>query len=231
MLEVRGVTVRYGDALAVDGIDLAVGAGEWVSLIGPNGAGKTSVLKAVLGLLPHGGSVRMDDRELGPLPSWRRHRAGLGYVPEGRRLFPDLTVEDNLRAGAYGLAPGRVSAGLAEIGELFPRVWERRRQRARTLSGGEQQMVALGRASMSQPRLLLVDEASLGLMPLNVQRVFEALSRLHRSGKAILLVEQNARKALRHVDRAYVMEAGRIVLAGPAAAIARDPRVIESYVG
>jgi branched-chain amino acid transport system ATP-binding protein len=231
MLEVQALTVRYGDAIAVDEVSMTVSDGEWVSLIGPNGAGKSSVIKAILGLLRHGGCVRMDGRDVSSLPSWERHRLGLAYAPEGRRLFPELSVEENLRVGAYGLAPEQVHAGMDEAFRLFPQIAGRRRQAARTLSGGEQQMVALARALMSRPKLLLVDEASLGLMPLAVHTVFEALARLHGEGRAILLVEQNAKKALNYVDRAYVMEVGRIVLADTADAVARDPRVIESYVG
>ncbi|NIR29539.1 MAG: ABC transporter ATP-binding protein [Gammaproteobacteria bacterium] len=231
MLEVRELSVRYGDAIAVDDLSIDVGDAEWVSLIGPNGAGKSSVIKAILGLLRHGGHVRMDGRDLSPLPSWERHRLGLAYAPEGRRLFPELSVEENLHVGAYGLSPEQVHAGMEETFQLFPQLEGRRRQAARTLSGGEQQMVALGRALVSRPKLLLVDEASLGLMPLAVHAVFEALAQLHAEGRGILLVEQNAKKALKYVDRAYVMEVGRVVLADTADVIARDPRVIESYVG
>ncbi len=231
MLEVRDLEVRYGEALAVRGVALTVREGEWVALIGPNGAGKTSLIKALLGLVPHRGAVRFLGRDLSRRPPWDRARAGLGYVPEGRRLFPKLTVEENLRAGAYTRPEAEVRAGLEEVYALFPRLAERRRQLAGTLSGGEQQMVALGRALMGRPRLLLVDEASWGLMPLAVDLVFQTLARIHREGRAILLVEQNARRALAHAQRAYVMEAGRVVLEGPAARVAQDPRVLESYVG
>lgn len=231
MLEIEDVSVRYGDALAVNGVSLIVRRGEWVSLIGANGAGKTSVLKAILGLLPHGGRVRLDGRDLTDLAPWSRQAAGLGYVPEGRRLFPELSVADNLRAGGYRLPEATLRDGLEEMYGLFPRVRERRGQLAGTLSGGEQQLVAIARALMGRPRLLLVDEASLGLMPINVAIVFDTLARLHREGRAILLVEQNARKALRHVERAYVMEVGRLVLSDTADKVARDPRVIESYLG
>jgi branched-chain amino acid transport system ATP-binding protein len=202
-----------------------------VSLIGPNGAGKTSTIKAILGLVAHEGRVVLDGEMLTGLPPWKRQRLGLGYMPEGRRLFGDMTVEENLRVGAYRTPEVRVRENLDRIFDLFPRVKERRDQLAKTLSGGEQQMVALGRALMSDPRLLLVDEASLGLMPLNVQAVFEALATIHRRGNAILLVEQNARKALDYAQRAYVLEVGRLQLSGTAAEIRRDPRVIESYLG
>ena len=231
MLEVSGLTVRYGEAVAVENLSLTVGQGEWVSLIGPNGAGKTSTIKAILGLVAHDGRVALEGENLTGLPPWKRQNRGLGYVPEGRRLFPDLTVEENLRVGAYRAPEARVRKNLAHLFELFPRVEERRHQLAKTLSGGEQQMVALSRALMGDPRLLLVDEASLGLMPLNVQAVFEALAAIHRRGNAILLVEQNARKALSYAQRAYVIEVGRLQLSGSAEQVRDDPRVVESYLG
>lgn len=231
MLEVTGLSVRYGDAVAVEGLALTVGRGEWVSLIGSNGAGKTSTLKAILGLVAHSGEITLDGHSLTGLPAWKRRARGLGYVPEGRRLFADMTVEENLRVGAYRLREGQVRRNLTHIYELFPRVEERRAQLAKTLSGGEQQMVALSRALMGEPQLLLVDEASLGLMPLNVESVFQALSAIHAQGNAILLVEQNARKALSYAQRAYVMEVGRMRLSGPAREVREDPRVVESYLG
>lgn len=231
MLELQNVSASYGEVLAVDDVSLTVGHGEWVSLIGPNGAGKTSVLKTILGLLSHSGHIAVDGSDLSGQEPWARQKKGIGYVPEGRRLFPDMTVEENLHVGGYRLPDAQRRKELEELYALFPRVQERRRQLARTLSGGEQQMVALGRALMSRPRLLLVDEASLGLMPINVNIVFKALSRLHAEGLAILLVEQNARKALKYVNRAYVMETGKITLHGPADEVADNPQIIESYLG
>lgn len=231
MLELQNVSASYGEVLAVDDVSLTVDHGEWVSLIGPNGAGKTSVIKTILGLLDHEGHIAVDGADLSGRAPWARQAYGIGYAPEGRRLFPDMTVEENLRVGGYRIPDAQRRTGLDEVYTLFPRVKERRRQLARTLSGGEQQMVALGRALMSRPRLLLVDEASLGLMPINVNIVFQALSRLHDEGLAILLVEQNARKALKYVNRAYVMETGQIMLSGAADEVADDPQVIESYLG
>jgi len=231
MLEVGGLRVRYGDAVAVEDISIEVGRGEWVALIGPNGAGKTSTIKAILGLVAHDGDIRFEGESIGALPPWSRQALGLGYVPEGRRLFPEMTVEENLRTGAYRIPEARVRENLARAFDLFPRVHERRRQLASTLSGGEQQMVALARALMGDPRLLLVDEASLGLMPLNVKAVFDTLDEIHRQGNAILLVEQNARMALDHAQRAYVIEVGHIRFEGSASEIREDPRVVESYLG
>lgn len=231
MLELQNVSASYGEVLAIDDVSITVDRGEWVSLIGPNGAGKTSVLKTILGLLDHEGDIAVNGSDLSGQAPWARQSRGIGYVPEGRRLFPDMTVEENLRVGGYRLSDKEWRQGLDEVYTLFPRVQERRRQLARTLSGGEQQLVALGRALMSRPRLLLVDEASLGLMPINVNIVFNALSGLHDEGLAILLVEQNARKALKYVDRAYVMETGKIMLSGAADEVADNPQIIESYLG
>lgn len=231
MLELQNVSASYGEVLAIDDVSITVDRGEWVSLIGPNGAGKTSVLKTILGLLDHEGDIAVNGSDLSGQAPWARQSRGIGYVPEGRRLFPDMTVEENLRVGGYRLSDKEWRQGLDEVYTLFPRVQERRRQLARTLSGGEQQLVALGRALMSRPRLLLVDEASLGLMPINVNIVFNALSDLHDEGLAILLVEQNARKALKYVDRAYVMETGKIMLSGAADEVADNPQIIESYLG
>ncbi len=244
MLRVADLRVRYGEMEAVRGISFEVREGEAVGIIGSNGAGKTTTLKALMGLVPAAGTIELDGRSLAGLPPWARARAGLAWSPEGRRLFGDLTVEENLLAGAYRrraegglLARGglRDRAGLRadldRVYGLFPRLAERRRQFARTLSGGEQQMLAIGRALMARPRLLLVDEASLGLAPILVARVFGAIARLVREGLTLLLVEQNARHALDTVGRAYVLEAGRIVREGPSAALRDDPAVRDAYLG
>ncbi|MGD9845710.1 MAG: ABC transporter ATP-binding protein [Variibacter sp.] len=231
MLTLDGIEVRYGQAIAVGGVSLEVGAGRWIVLIGANGAGKTSLLRAVVGLVKHRGRVVLNGDDISTLPPWQRQRHGFGYVPEGRQIFPQMTVEENLRIGGYTCDAAGLRRGLETAFDLFPRLGERRDQLAATLSGGEQQMLALARALMTQPRLLLVDEISWGLMPILVMQVFEHLKALHAAGIAILQVEQNAHEALRHAQHAYVMSAGHLVLDGPAEEIARDPRVIESYVG
>jgi branched-chain amino acid transport system ATP-binding protein len=230
-LEVEDIEVRYGQALAVAGVSLRVGRGAWVALIGANGAGKTSLLRAVAGLAPHRGRTRFAGEDISRLPAWERQRRGFGYVPEGRQVFPEMTVEENLRVGGFTQRDADVRRGLEMAYGLFPRLAERRRQLAGRLSGGEQQMLALARALMNRPRLLLVDEISWGLMPLLVGQVFTHLAELHRSGIAILQVEQNAREVLRRAQYAYVMAAGEIALEGSATEIARDPRVLENYVG
>ncbi len=231
MLEVDRIEVRYGQAIAVAGVSLRVPAGGWVALIGANGAGKTSLLRAVTGLTPHRGRTRFEGEEISRLPAWQRQRRGFGYVPEGRQIFPDMTVEENLRVGAFVKPEPEVRRGLEQAYAMFPRLAERRAHLGGRLSGGEQQMLALARALMIRPRLLLVDEISWGLMPLLVRQVFAHLEDLHREGIAILQVEQNAREVLRRAQYAYVMAAGEIVLEGPASEVARDPRVVESYVG
>jgi branched-chain amino acid transport system ATP-binding protein len=232
VLEVRDLHVRYGDMHAVRGVSFTVGAGEAVGIIGANGAGKTTTLLAVLGLVPATGEVRLAGEPIMAWPPWRRAEAGLAWVPEGRRVFGDLTVAENLEAGAYRLR-GRaaVRRELDRVYALFPRLAERRAQRARTLSGGEQQMLALGRALVGRPRVLLVDEASLGLAPIFVTRVFAAIRRLVAEGTTLLLVEQNVRQALATVSRAYVLEVGRVVREGPAAALAADPGLRDAYLG
>lgn len=229
MLEVNSVTVHYGKALAVEEASLRVGPGEWVALLGPNGAGKTTLLKAVLGLVPHRGSVRLMGEELSGLRPWERVARGLGYAPEGRRVFGRLTVLENLLLAARRLPDRERRAALEQVYALFPRLAERAGQLAGTLSGGEQQMLSLGRALMGRPRVLLIDEASLGLMPRAVRQLFDALARVHAEGISILMVEQNTRLALRYAQRAYVMEAGRIVMDGAADRLAQEAAFVESY--
>jgi branched-chain amino acid transport system ATP-binding protein len=231
MLAAHDIEVRYDEAIAVAGASLQVGPGTWVAVIGANGAGKTSLLRAVAGLARHRGRVSLAGEDVSALPAWERQRRGIAYVPEGRQVFGAMTVEENLRVGGYVQPERALRRALETAYALFPRLAERRRQLAATLSGGEQQMLALARALMVKPKLLLVDEISWGLMPLLVTQVFTWLAALHNEGLAILQVEQNAREVLRRADHAYVMTAGRMVLDGPAAEVARDPRILESYVG
>ena len=233
LLDVKGLEVRYGGIRAVKGIDFAVGEGELVCLIGANGAGKTSTLKAICGMLPAAaGSVSYSGRAISGMPSFRLVRQGLVLVPEGRGIFGQLTVMENLSMGAFARDDAAaVRSDLDRMLVLFPRLAERSKQSAGTLSGGEQQMLALGRALMSKPRLLLLDEPSMGLAPLMVAKIFEVVRRIATEGVTILLVEQNARLALEAASRGYVMESGAITLAGNARELLADPRVREAYLG
>jgi branched-chain amino acid transport system ATP-binding protein len=232
LLEVRRLEVGYGGIRAVKGIDLAVQEGELVCLIGANGAGKSSTLRAISGLRPTPpGVVRYAGRDLSGARAFERARAGLVMVPEGRGVFPQLTVDENLTMGAYVRADGEVEADRERVFGLFPRLRERRGQTGGTLSGGEQQMLAIGRALMSRPKLLLLDEPSMGLAPIVVQLIFEVIQEINARGVTCLLVEQNARAALALAHRGYVMESGLITLSGPAAELASDPKVIEAYLG
>ena len=231
LLEVRDLTVRHGTVEAVRGVSLHVERGRIATVIGPNGAGKTTLLAAVAGLLPRArGTVRFDGAPVAGEVEEAVAR-GLALVPETRELFAGMAVEDNLALGAFTRRRGERPGLLAEVFALFPKLRERRRQLAGTLSGGERQMLALGRALMSRPRLLLLDEPSLGLSPLLARETLQAVSALRERGVSVLLVEQNARAALRVADDAWVLEGGEVALAGPAAALARDPRVVESYLG
>jgi branched-chain amino acid transport system ATP-binding protein len=231
MLAVEALEVRYGKAVAVSGAALHVAKGSWTTLIGSNGAGKSSLMRAVMGLARYGGSITLDGADLHSVPAWERQRLGLGFVPEGRQLFGDMTVEENLRVGGYNCEPAALRQGMEHIYALFPRLAERRKQAASTLSGGEQQMLALGRALVGAPRLLLIDEISWGLMPLLVTQVFALLKKLHAEGMTILQVEQNTHEVLKHAEHAYVMAGGQIAFHGPASSVARDARVLENYVG
>ena len=231
LLEVQALEVHYGGIRAVKGIDLAVGEGELVCLIGANGAGKTSALKAICGLHARGGKVRYAGRALEGLPLFELPRRGLVMVPEGRGVFPQLTVEENLAMGAFARQDAGVKDDLARQYESFPRLRERRHQTAGTLSGGEQQMLAIGRALMSRPRLLLLDEPSMGLAPLMVAKIFDIVREVAARGVTILLVEQNARLALELAHRGYVMESGSITLSGEARTLLADPKVREAYLG
>jgi branched-chain amino acid transport system ATP-binding protein len=234
VLEVTGLEVRYGSVTAVKGISLEVAEGEVVAIIGPNGAGKTSTLRAITGLVPTaGGRVVFRGTDVS---RWKAHRIvtlGLGHAPEGRRLFPQMTVMENLRMGAYRRrGPAEIGRTLAQVEELFPRLAERRAQLAGTLSGGEQQMLAIGRALMAEPRLLVLDEPSFGLAPMIVREIGRIVRSINRErGVSVLLVEQNARMALGIATRAYVMETGRVALSGPSATLAESPHVKAAYLG
>ncbi len=233
LLEVRNLRVAYGGIQAVRGIDLTVGAGELVCLIGANGAGKSSTLKAIAGLLPvTRESVRFDGEPVGGMRAFELVRRGLSLVPEGRGVFPQLSVGENLAMGAYVRTDREsIAADLARVFELLPRLRERRNQSAGTLSGGEQQMLAIARALMSRPRLLLLDEPSMGLAPLVVARIFEIVVEVARQGVTILVVEQNARLALQVCHSGYVLESGAVSLHGAAAALLDNDAVRRAYLG
>ena len=234
VLEVRDLHVSYGGIGAVHGVSLRVDAGQIVTVIGPNGAGKTTLLNAVMGVQPSTGGVRFNGMDVGRLSIEARVRAGMCLVPEKRELFGTLSVEDNLRLGGYRhRREGTAAAqrGMDEVYGLFPRLGERRAQHAGTLSGGERQMLAMGRALMARPALLMLDEPSLGLAPLIVREIFRIIAGLRARGCAVLLVEQNARAALQVSDHGSVLETGRVVLEGPSADLAGDRRVGETYLG
>ena len=233
MLELTDVHVRYGNIRALQGVSLRVDTGELIALIGANGAGKTTTLRAVSGLLrPSQGAIAFDGTDLTSASTDRIVGLGISHCPEGRRIFGSLTVAENLRLGAVSVSDTAAAAAeLENVFALFPLLKERLGQAGGTLSGGEQQMLAIGRALMSRPRLLLLDEPSLGLAPLMVERIFETITELKRQGRTILLVEQNVHQALDVADRAYVLETGRIMLDGPAETLRHDPKVEQSYLG
>ena len=233
LLEVEGLCVNYGAVSAVRDASLSVAAGEIVTLIGANGAGKTSILRAVSKLVsPRAGVVRFDGRDVTGLPPEALVRLGMAHSPEGRQVLARQSVGDNLELGAYVRSDrAEIAKDMERMFELFPRLSERRKQSAGTLSGGEQQMLAIARALMSRPRLLLLDEPSLGLAPILVAEIFEIIAGLGAMGTTILLVEQNARLAMRVAARTYVVESGGIVLSGPSAELAADARVTKAYLG
>jgi len=234
LLEVRGLCVAYGKVEAVHQVGLRVEEGKIVTVIGPNGAGKTTLLAALMGMLPARGSVAYAGEEITRVEPEQRVSRGLCLVPERRELFAAMTVEDNLVLGAFHRYRKRdqtIAADFEKVYQLFPRLQERRRQLAGTLSGGERQMLALGRALMTRPRLLMLDEPSLGLAPLIVRDIFHVIASLRATGVSILLVEQNARAALQVADYGYVLETGELVLEGRSTELASNPRVIESYLG
>ena len=232
MLSVEGLRSRYGRIEVLHGIDLEVKAGEIVTVIGANGAGKTTLLRCLSGVQPaSGGRLVFRGDDVTRVPGHRRLGLGLAQVPEGRQIFTNLTVEENLRLGAYLFSDDRVDADMAEAFALFPVLREKRSQRAGGLSGGQQQMLAIARALMGRPNCLLLDEPSMGLAPILVDQILEVVGNLKTLDVTVLLVEQNAYAALAIADRAYVMETGRVTMAGTAAELAADPRVREAYLG
>jgi branched-chain amino acid transport system ATP-binding protein len=232
ILAVEDLWVSYDRINAVRGVSFSVGAGEIVTLIGANGAGKSTILQAISGLLPVArGRVSFLEEDLLRLPAHLRVKQGVAHVPEGRGIFGNLTVLENLRLAAYLRRDGQIQGDLQEVFRLFPRLGERRHQWGNTLSGGEQQMLAVGRALMSRARLLLLDEPSMGLAPLLVREIFRVILRINRQGTAILLVEQNANLALEVAHRAYILETGEIILSGPASELRHHPQVMEAYLG
>jgi branched-chain amino acid transport system ATP-binding protein len=231
LLELEDVYVHYGKIEAIRGISLEVDKGEIVTLIGANGAGKSTTLKTISGLRTVSqGEIRFDGQVITRMPGHKRVLVGIGQAPEGRGIFPGMTVAENLHMGAYA-RKGDSSKDLAEVYDLFPRLAERRRQAGGTLSGGEQQMLAIGRALMSEPKVLLLDEPSMGLAPLLVNQIFSIIEEINRRGTTILLVEQNAQQALKVAHRAYVIETGEIVKSAPAQDLLNDPDVRAAYLG
>ena len=232
ILKVDNLNVYYGAIHAIKGISFEVNEGEVVTLIGANGAGKSTTLQTISGLLhSHTGSIEFCGENISHLPSYKIVEKGLAQVPEGRRIFLQMTVQENLEMGAYTQNNSGVDADLDAVYERFPRLRERRRQIAGTLSGGEQQMLAIGRALMSHPKLLMLDEPSMGLAPILVEQIFDIIRELHKSGTTILLVEQNAQMALSVADRAYVLETGKITLSGTGAELAASDAVRRAYLG
>mgnify|MGYP004447427487 CR=1 FL=1 len=233
MLKINDLNVSYGMMEVLHGVTLNVNEKELVSVIGPNGAGKSTLIKTIMGLVtPQSGSIIYKGQDITKLPAHKRAELGIGYVPEGRRVFPRLSVEENLRMGAYSVKDkNRVRQKINEIYEIFPRLGERKNQLAGTMSGGEQQMLAIGRALTLDPTLLLIDEVSMGLMPIMVNTCFEVIGNLNKQGITILVVEQNANKALKVADRGYVLETGNIVLTDTAENLRGNEIVQSAYLG
>jgi branched-chain amino acid transport system ATP-binding protein len=232
LLEVRDLHVSYGAIEALKGVSLTLAAEEIVTLIGANGAGKSTTLRTIMGLVPAAsGEVFFRGEPIRSTPTFKLVRGGLILVPEGRAIFANLSVRENLEMGAYSRRDGETGKDYEKVFTIFPRLKEREKQTGGTLSGGEQQMLAIGRALMSRPKVLLLDEPSLGLAPILVHTIFEAIEEIHRQGTPVLLVEQNAMAALKHSNRAYVLETGSVFLEGSSAEVAANPRVKEAYLG
>ena len=231
MLKIDDIHVYYGAIHAIKGVSFEVGEGEIVALIGANGAGKSTILKTVSGLMhPRSGSISFMDENISHMDAYKLLRHGLAHVPEGRRIFLQMTVQENLEMGAY-IKKDVSKADLDQVFEYFPRLKERRKQVAGTLSGGEQQMLAMSRALMRHPKLMMLDEPSMGLAPILVDQIFDIVKKLHEDGTTILLVEQNASKALEIADRAYVLETGKVTLSGTGAELAQSDEVKKAYLG
>jgi branched-chain amino acid transport system ATP-binding protein len=243
LLEIKNLKVSYGFITALKGIDINVEKGQIVALLGSNGAGKTTTLRAISGIIkPSEGSIVLDGKNISSIPTYKISKEGITQSPEGRLLFPELTVEENLKVGAYGLktkvvngvkvsAKEQLKANFERVYNLFPILKERRSQVANTLSGGEQQMEAIGRALMSDPKVLLLDEPSLGLAPLIIEEIFKAFLKIREEGTTILIVEQNALQTLKIADYAYVLELGKISLEGPASELITNKKLIDAYLG
>ena len=233
MLKISNLEVNYGKMQVIKGISMAGKEGELISVIGPNGAGKTTLIRTIMGLKKAAsGSIFFEDKDITALPAWKRADMGIGYVPEGRRVFGNLTVEENLLTGCYKVKDNvRKRASIKRVYELFPRLEERKNQSARTMSGGEQQMLAIGRALVLEPRLLLIDEVSMGLMPIMVNTCFKIIKDLNDSGITVLVVEQNANKALKIANRGYVIETGNIILEDDAKVLRENDVVQKAYLG
>jgi branched-chain amino acid transport system ATP-binding protein len=232
MLKVSGLKVAYGGIQAVKGVSFEVGEGELVSLIGANGAGKTTTLKAITGTQPvAAGEIEFGGRSIKGQGSWELVKQGLVMVPEGRGVFSRMTITENLQMGAFVRDDNEVEADIEKVFAIFPRLKERRDQLAGTMSGGEQQMLAMGRALMARPKVLLMDEPSMGLSPIMVDKIFEVVNDIHQRGTTVLLVEQNASRALQLATRGYVMESGEVTMSGDAKALLNDPKVRAAYLG
>jgi branched-chain amino acid transport system ATP-binding protein len=232
LLKIESIFVNYGKANVLKGINFEINKGEFVSIVGSNGAGKTTTIKTIVGLLfPISGAIHFEGENITNLPAWKRSALGISYVPEGRRIFPELTVEENLLMGGYGSNKVVVKKSLQKVYDIFPRLYERRKQHGKTLSGGEQQMLAIGRAVIPEPKLILIDEMSIGLMPIMIQKAFDVVEALHQTGITVLMVEQNVHKAIDYSEKLYVLRNGEIVFQEQTTNIEDYNKIVEVYMG
>lgn len=233
LLNLENIDVFYGKSQALHDVSLTVSQGEFVTILGANGAGKSTIMKCIMGLVrPKQGRLIFEGADISDKPPWERAKLGIGYVPEGRRVFPELTIEQNLKMGGYSLEDSKqIKQSIEQAYEIFPRLRERRQQVAKTLSGGEQQMLAIARALMLKPKMLLIDEMSMGLMPILVNHSLSLIASLHRQGITVLLVEQNANKALKYASRGYIIKTGRITLHDSSVNLQNNEEVIRAYLG